>query len=143
MTLFSNAWAQIDWLKSCFYTGYSLSEALILASINPKYDDRMLGELQVQYIELFWMSKQKQFEQSVVMFWVHSCKNECFWQRITCMNLVSMERVLSSIWSIASWSARTDFLLIASRCASVTFIFPNISNLTALADLILPSMSSR
>ena len=30
-------------------TGYSLSEALILASINPKYDNRMLVELQVQY----------------------------------------------------------------------------------------------
>ena len=57
MTLFSNAWAQIGWLKSCFYTGYSLSEALILASINPKYDNRMLVELvstvHVVYIEMF------------------------------------------------------------------------------------------
>ena len=57
MTLFSNAWAQIGWLKSCFYTGYSLSEALILASINPKYDNRMLVELvstvDVVYIEMF------------------------------------------------------------------------------------------
>ena len=49
MTLFSNAWAQTDWLKSCFYTGYSLSEALILASINPKYDNRLFVELRVQY----------------------------------------------------------------------------------------------
>ena len=50
-----------------------------------------------------------------VMFWVNSCKNECLWKRITCMNLVSIDRVLSSIWSIASWSARTDFLLMASK----------------------------
>ena len=31
-------------------TGYSLSEALILASINPKYDDRLFVELPVQYL---------------------------------------------------------------------------------------------
>ena len=30
-------------------TGYSLSEALILASINPKYGDRLFIELQVKY----------------------------------------------------------------------------------------------
>jgi hypothetical protein len=32
------------------FTGYSLSEALILASINPKYDRRLIVELQVQYM---------------------------------------------------------------------------------------------
>ena len=32
-------------------TGYSLSEALILSSVNPKYDNRLLFiELQVQYM---------------------------------------------------------------------------------------------
>ena len=30
-------------------TGYSLSEALILASINPTYDDRVFVELKVLY----------------------------------------------------------------------------------------------
>ena len=30
-------------------TGSFLSEALILASVNPKYDDRLFVELQVQY----------------------------------------------------------------------------------------------
>ena len=30
-------------------TGKSLSEALILASTNPRYDDRLFIELQVQY----------------------------------------------------------------------------------------------
>ena len=32
-----------------FNTGYSLSESLIFASINPKYDNRLFIELQVQY----------------------------------------------------------------------------------------------
>ena len=32
------------------YTGKSLSEALIFASTNPQYDDRLFTELQVQYV---------------------------------------------------------------------------------------------
>ena len=32
-----------------FNTGYSLSESLILKSIDPKYDNRLFIELQVQY----------------------------------------------------------------------------------------------
>ena len=31
------------------HTGYSFSEAFILASINPKYDSRVFIELRVQY----------------------------------------------------------------------------------------------
>ena len=52
-------------------TGKSLSEALIFASTNPQYDNRLFIELQVQYMnipssnlgrtcnvqKLFWMSK--------------------------------------------------------------------------------------
>jgi hypothetical protein len=34
------------------YTGKSLSEALIFASINPQYDDRLFIELQVQYMKI-------------------------------------------------------------------------------------------
>ena len=30
-----------------YYTGKSLSEALIFASTNPQYDDRLFNELQV------------------------------------------------------------------------------------------------
>ena len=33
-------------------TGKSLSEALILASTNPQYDNRLLIELQVQYMKI-------------------------------------------------------------------------------------------
>ena len=34
-----------------FFTGKSLSEALILASTNPQYDDRLSMELPVQYMK--------------------------------------------------------------------------------------------
>ena len=33
-------------------TGKSLSEVLIFASTNPKYDDRLFIELQVQYMKI-------------------------------------------------------------------------------------------
>ena len=33
-------------------SGKSLSEALILASTNPQYDDRLFIELQVQYMKI-------------------------------------------------------------------------------------------
>ena len=33
-------------------TGKSFSEALILASTNPKYDKRLFNELQVQYMKI-------------------------------------------------------------------------------------------
>ena len=35
-----------------FSTGKPLPEALILASINPQYDDRLFIELQVQYMKI-------------------------------------------------------------------------------------------
>ena len=34
------------------YTGKSLSEALIFASTNPQYDDRLFIKLQVQYMKI-------------------------------------------------------------------------------------------
>ena len=34
------------------FTGKSLSEALIFASTNPKYDDRLFIELQAQYMKI-------------------------------------------------------------------------------------------
>ena len=38
--------------KNCNSTGKSLSEALIFASTNPQYDDRLFIELQVQHIKI-------------------------------------------------------------------------------------------
>ena len=37
---------------SFLFTGKSLSEALIFASTNPQYDDRLFIELQVQYMKI-------------------------------------------------------------------------------------------
>ena len=45
-------------------TGKSLSEALIYASTNPQYDDRLFIELQVQSMKIqaqTWYSVQKLF----------------------------------------------------------------------------------
>ena len=39
-------------MKALFLTGKSLSEALIFASTNPQYDDRLFIELQVQYMKI-------------------------------------------------------------------------------------------
>ena len=38
-------------MKAQLHTGKSLSEALILASINPKYDDKLFIELRVKYMK--------------------------------------------------------------------------------------------
>ena len=84
-------------------TGKSLSEALIFASTNPQYDDRLFIELRVQYMKiassehgentgrkccvhkLFWMSKQKPIcvnkmffpssELAIFMYWTCNSKN--------------------------------------------------------------------
>ena len=51
---------RVSVLRSCLgpgkfvsdVTGKSLSEALIFASSNPQYDDRLFIELQVQYLKI-------------------------------------------------------------------------------------------
>ena len=39
-------------IHKVLHTGKSLSEALIFASTNPQYDDRLFFELQVQYMQI-------------------------------------------------------------------------------------------
>ena len=41
-----------DEYKIVFITGKSLSEALIFASTNPQYENRLFIELQVQYMKI-------------------------------------------------------------------------------------------
>ena len=38
--------------EAVFVTGKSLSKALIFASTNPQYDDRLFTELQVEYMKI-------------------------------------------------------------------------------------------
>ena len=38
--------------RNAFFTGKSLSEALIHTSTDPKYDDRLLIDLRVQYMKI-------------------------------------------------------------------------------------------
>ena len=56
-------------------TGKSFSEALILASTNPQYDERLFIELPVQYMKTtsacsFYVLKRYFNEQSFVILWV-------------------------------------------------------------------------
>ena len=77
-----------------FYTGKSLSEALIFASTNPHYDNRLFIELKVQYMKIPSSNLgrtgcvQKLFLTFRTIF-VHnmfspcSAKRKSFWQRFT------------------------------------------------------------
>ena len=53
-------------------TGKSLSEALILASINPKYDDRLFIELRVQYMKT---TSSEHSELVVFKYWTRNSMN--------------------------------------------------------------------
>ena len=98
-------------LKPCHHsilkdTGKSVSEALILESVNSQYDERLFIEFLVQnmlctnnVLNVKTKTKQKQFlysrcseleyfscnEQSLVILWVNWVKNESFWHRFTCI----------------------------------------------------------
>ena len=55
ITIILDTWASFRIffrLEMACFTGKSLSEALIFASTNPQYDDRLFIELQVQYMKI-------------------------------------------------------------------------------------------
>ena len=76
----------------------SLSEALIFASTNPQYDNRLSIELQVQYMNIpssnlgrtccvqncFWHSEQFLYTTCSPVFF----KKNRFWQRFTCKRFI-------------------------------------------------------
>ena len=77
------------------HTGKSLSEALIFASTNPQYDNRLFIELQVQYMKIpsSTMGRtccvQKLFLTfRTILFW----KKKSFWQRFTCTEFLEIEK---------------------------------------------------
>ena len=78
---FAQNFFQTDLIKRC--TCKSLSEALILASTNPQYDNRLFIELQVKYMKIPSSNLgriccvQKLF-----------CKKKSFWQRFTCTKVL-------------------------------------------------------
>ena len=60
-----------------------MSEALILAATNPKYDIGLFIELWVQYMKTT-SSEHVVYTNSFVIFWVSWYENKCFWKRFTC-----------------------------------------------------------
>ena len=101
-------------------TGKSLSEALIFASTNPQYDDRLFIELQVQYMEIPSSNLgriccvQKLF-----------CKKKSFWQRFTCTKVLRKlgGRHMSSLLGSppTRWSLLTQFMCLvrAKWCINI------------------------
>ena len=78
-----------------------MSEALILTSTNPQYDDILFIELQVQYVKIpsselgenmlctendFDIQNNLCIQHVLPMF----CKNKSFWQRFTCKKKLSL-----------------------------------------------------
>ena len=122
---FANKWAVILFILSrqyqgCSSTGNSFSEPLILASVNPQYDKRLLTEFPKNYTTccvqklflLFWHSKQCLYttwcelvfwgefnEQSLVILWINWFNNESIWKRITCNeNHDTIPAIKLSMW---------------------------------------------
>ena len=78
----------------------SMSEAIILASINPQCDKRLFIELRVQYM------KTTSSVQHVVYTNCSWCKNKCFWQRFTCKVRMPLSHFL---FSVNFFLNQTDF----------------------------------
>ena len=115
-------------------TGKSLSEALIFASTNPQYVNRLFIELQVQYMKmlLYWQFKtiyvhnmfwacsfhvlnSKFNEQSVDILWVSWCKNKNFWQRLACTeNRITNARFNKSE---SKWSQKQSDFYVSKQVA--------------------------
>ena len=96
----------------CLSTGKYFSEALILASVNPQYDERLFNEIQDKYKfrtccvqKLFFVFvltfKTIHFnEQSLVILWVNWFKNESFWHRFTCTHYFTSYIFVSNGWCL-------------------------------------------
>ena len=82
-------------VRANLYTGKSLSEALIFASTNPQYDDRLFIELQVQDMKMPSSEHVENMLHTEIVFYIQNnfctqhvlpmfCKKKSFWQRFTC-----------------------------------------------------------
>ena len=76
-------------------TGKSLIEALVFASTNPRYDDRLFIELQVQYMKIPSSEHGENMLCTEIVFEIQNnfcthdvllmfSKKKSFWQRFTC-----------------------------------------------------------
>ena len=99
-----------------------MSEALIFASTNPQYDDRLLIELQVQYMKIpssnlwrtccvfteFFSDIQNNFctQHVLPMF----CKKKSFWQRFTCIICTEKEFLNITMRVKQKWANFSDRL---------------------------------
>ena len=101
-----------------------MSEALIFASSNPQYDDRLFIELQVQYLHENYKLKpgenklcteivydiQNNFctQHVLPMF----CKKKSFWQRFTCTENNALPEYFPTNYQSYFWNGKTRDALI-------------------------------
>ena len=70
---FENAGYELWFLMKKIHTGKSFSEALILASTNPRYDKRLFIVLQAQYMKIASSEHDVSKKQETI------CVNNMFW----------------------------------------------------------------
>ena len=122
-----------------------MSEALILESVNPQYDERLFIDFQEKckfttccvqklFFFLLWHSKQYLYttccelvffgefnKQSLVILWVNWFKNESFWKRFTCTTFtvkLIKKGILFQFLSLANIISRTT-----KHCKILIFLF--------------------
>ena len=99
-----------------------MSEAPILASTNPKYDDRLFIELQVQYMKIPSSKHGENMKCTEIVFDIQNnfctqhglpmfCKKKSFWQRFTCTFTVKLVLLCMIGLSVAKSSKNTSLLL--------------------------------
>ena len=88
-------------------TGKSLSEALIFASSNSQYDNRLFIELQVQYMEIsssnLLCTEIVSDIQNNFCVLAMFCKKKSFWQRFTCNTMESKFFEVAFLCSKCVW----------------------------------------
>ena len=102
-----------------------MSEAFILESVNPQYDERLFIKFHEKYklktrcvqklffLFLFWHSKQYLYttccdfvffgefnEQSLVILWFNWIKNKSFWKRFACIPIPNVKDRKNDNWSL-------------------------------------------
>ena len=130
------------------HTGKSLSEALIFASTNPQYDDRLFIELQVQYMKIPSSEHGENMLCTEIVFDIQNnfctqhvlsmfCKKKSFWQRFTCTNISSC-----MLYSYSMLMKFVKYLVVSDRSIWIILLrFVFTKSLVDIPRIALSSLS--
>ena len=85
-------------------------------SLNYKFNTCCVHQLFIVFVlsfrtTFFLVLNLKFNEQSVVIFWVNWCENECFWQRVTCTRIFQIKEIYYfSVIMIINYCGKSVFL---------------------------------